>query len=67
MLILAVALAIGWRPDASPATIMAARLLILLGTAAFGGLSGPADGRDLSWAILVRKSVGAVDGVEGLA
>jgi ABC-2 type transport system permease protein len=39
VLILAGALAIGWRPDASPATIMAAPLLILLGTAAFGGLA----------------------------
>jgi len=38
-LILAVALAIGWRPDASPAAIVVAPLLILLGTAAFSGLA----------------------------
>jgi ABC-2 type transport system permease protein len=38
VLILAVALAIGWRPDASPAAIGAAPLLIVLGTAAFSGL-----------------------------
>jgi ABC-2 type transport system permease protein len=38
-LILIVALAIGWRPDASPAAIVAAPLLILLGTAAFSGLA----------------------------
>src|SRR5712671_6266012 len=35
VLILAVGLAIGWRPDASPAAIGSAPLLILLGTAAF--------------------------------
>ena len=39
MLIIAVALAIGWRPDASPAAIVTAPLLILLGTAAFSGLA----------------------------
>jgi len=38
-LILLVALAIGWRPDASPAAIVVAPLLILLGTAAFSGLA----------------------------
>jgi ABC-2 type transport system permease protein len=38
-LILIVALAIGWRPDASPAAIAVAPLLILLGTAAFSGLA----------------------------
>ena len=37
-LILIVALAIGWRPDASPAAVVVAPLLILLGTAAFSGL-----------------------------
>ena len=39
VLILAIALAIGWRPDASPAAILVAPLLILLGTAAFSGLA----------------------------
>jgi ABC-2 type transport system permease protein len=39
VLILAVALAIGWRPDASPAAILVAPLLIVLGTAAFSGLA----------------------------
>jgi ABC-2 type transport system permease protein len=38
-LILVIALAIGWRPDASPAAIVVAPLLILLGTAAFSGLA----------------------------
>ena len=38
-LILIVALAIGWRPDASPAAIVVTPLLILLGTAAFSGLA----------------------------
>jgi ABC-2 type transport system permease protein len=38
-LILAVALGIGWRPDASPAAVAVAPLLILLGTAAFSGLA----------------------------
>jgi len=38
-LILLVALAIGWRPDASPAALAVAPLLILLGTAAFSGLA----------------------------
>ena len=38
-LILIVALAIGWRPDASAAAIVVAPLLILLGTAAFSGLA----------------------------
>jgi ABC-2 type transport system permease protein len=37
-LIVLVALAIGWRPYASPAAIVVAPLLILLGTAAFSGL-----------------------------
>ena len=39
VLILAVGLAIGWRPDASPVAIVSAPLLILLGTAAFSGLA----------------------------
>jgi len=39
VLILLVALVIGWRPDASPAAIVVAPLLILLGTAAFSGLA----------------------------
>ncbi len=39
VLILAVGLAIGWRPDASPAAIVVAPLLIALGTAAFSGLA----------------------------
>jgi ABC-2 type transport system permease protein len=39
VLILLVALAIGWRPDASPAAIVVAPLLIGLGTAAFSGLA----------------------------
>jgi ABC-2 type transport system permease protein len=39
MLILLVALAIGWRPDANPAALVVAPLLILLGTAAFSGLA----------------------------
>jgi ABC-2 type transport system permease protein len=39
VLILAVGLAIGWRPDASPAAIVVAPLLIVLGTAAFSGLA----------------------------
>jgi ABC-2 type transport system permease protein len=38
-LIVIVALAIGWRPDASPAAIVVAPLLILAGTAAFSGLA----------------------------
>ena len=38
-LILIVALAIGWRPDASPSAVVVAPLLILLGTAAFSGLA----------------------------
>jgi ABC-2 type transport system permease protein len=39
VLILAVGLALGWRPDASPAAIGVAPLLIILGTAAFSGLA----------------------------
>ena len=39
LLILAVGLAIGWRPNASPFAIVSAPLLILLGTAAFSGLA----------------------------
>jgi ABC-2 type transport system permease protein len=39
LLILVVALAIGWRPVASPAAIVVAPLLILAGTAAFSGLA----------------------------
>jgi ABC-2 type transport system permease protein len=39
VLILLVALAIGWRPNASPAAIVVAPVLILLGTAAFSGLA----------------------------
>jgi ABC-2 type transport system permease protein len=38
-LILLVGLALGWRPDARPAAIVLAPLLILLGTAAFSGLA----------------------------
>ena len=38
-LILAVGLAIGWRPDAAASAIVAAPLLIGLGTAAFSGLA----------------------------
>jgi ABC-2 type transport system permease protein len=38
-LIIAIALAIGWRPNASPAAIATTPLLILLGTAAFSGLA----------------------------
>ena len=38
-LILIVAVAIGWRPDASPAAVVVVPLLILLGTAAFSGLA----------------------------
>jgi len=38
-LILIVAVAIGWRPDASPAAIVVTPLLILLGTAAFSSLA----------------------------
>ncbi len=38
-LILLVALAIGWRPDAAATGILVAPLLILLGTAAFSGLA----------------------------
>jgi ABC-2 type transport system permease protein len=38
-LIVILALAIGWRPNASPAAIVVAPLLILLGTAAFSGLA----------------------------
>jgi ABC-2 type transport system permease protein len=38
-LIIVIALAIGWRPNASPAAIVTAPLLILLGTAAFSGLA----------------------------
>src|SRR4249920_4066887 len=38
-LILVVALAIGWRPDADVAAIVVVPLLILLGTAAFSGLA----------------------------
>jgi ABC-2 type transport system permease protein len=39
VLIIAVGAAIGWRPDASPAAIVTAPLLIGLGTAAFSGLA----------------------------
>jgi ABC-2 type transport system permease protein len=39
VLIIVIALAIGWRPNASPAAIVTAPLLILLGTAAFSGLA----------------------------
>ena len=39
VLIIAVALAIGWRPDASLAAIVTAPVLIVLGTAAFSGLA----------------------------
>ena len=39
VLIIAVGLAIGWRPAASPAAIGVAPLLVVLGTAAFSGLA----------------------------
>src|SRR6202042_2131760 len=39
VIILLVALALGWSPDASPAAIVVVPLLILLGTAAFSGLA----------------------------
>ena len=39
VLIIAVALAIGWRPDASLAAIVTVPVFILLGTAAFSGLA----------------------------
>ena len=39
VLIIAVALALGWSPDASPAAIVVVPLLVLLGTAAFSGLA----------------------------
>jgi len=39
VLIIAVGLAIGWRPDARPSAILVAPLLIVLGTAAFSGLA----------------------------
>jgi ABC-2 type transport system permease protein len=39
VLIMAIALLIGWRPDASLAAIFTVPLLILLGTAAFSGLA----------------------------
>jgi len=39
VLILLLALAIGWRPDASAAAIVTTPLLLLLGTAAFSGLA----------------------------
>ncbi len=38
-LILIVAVAIGWRPDARPSAVVVVPLLILLGTAAFSGLA----------------------------
>jgi ABC-2 type transport system permease protein len=39
VLILTLAVALGWRPNASPAAIVVAPLLIMLGTAAFSGLA----------------------------
>jgi ABC-2 type transport system permease protein len=39
VLIIAVAAAIGWRPDATPAAILVVPMLVLLGTAAFSGLA----------------------------
>jgi len=39
VIILLVALALGWSPDASPAAIVVVPLLILLGTAAFSGFA----------------------------
>jgi ABC-2 type transport system permease protein len=39
VLIIAVALAIGWSPNASPAAVIVVPILILLGTAAFSGLA----------------------------
>src|SRR5690348_16451667 len=38
-IILIVAVAIGWRPEASPSAVVVVPLLILLGTAAFSGLA----------------------------
>ncbi len=38
-LIIVVAAAIGWSPDASPAAVLVVPLLVLLGTAAFSGLA----------------------------
>ena len=38
-IILAVAAALGWTPDASPAALIVVPLLVLLGTAAFSGLA----------------------------
>ena len=39
VIILLVALALGWSPDASPAAVVVVPLLILLGTAAFSGFA----------------------------
>ena len=39
VIIMAVALALGWTPNASPAAIVTVPLLVLLGTAAFSGLA----------------------------
>ncbi len=39
VLIIAVAAAIGWSPDASPAAVVVVPVLVLLGTAAFSGLA----------------------------
>ncbi|MDX6343876.1 MAG: type transport system permease protein, partial [Trebonia sp.] len=39
VIILLIALALGWSPDASPAAIVVVPLLVLLGTAAFSGLA----------------------------
>jgi ABC-2 type transport system permease protein len=39
LLIFAVALIIGWRPNASPAALLTLPLLLLLGTAAFSGMA----------------------------
>src|ERR1700746_4112623 len=48
VIILLVALALGWSPDASPAAVVVVPLLVLLGTAAFSGfallLAGPPPG-----------------------
>jgi ABC-2 type transport system permease protein len=41
VIILLVALALGWSPDASPAAVVVVPLLILLGTAAVGGVLFP--------------------------
>src|SRR6201994_3019764 len=41
VIILLVALALGWSPDASPAAVVVVPLLVLLGNAAFSGFAPP--------------------------